>query len=289
MKARIKSYFSITKKEWNGMVVLIILIALTLAAPYIYQLTSKDSTINIKEFDKAVAQLHKVDNTTSTSYHDAAADDKIANPVLFSFNPNNLPARQWLELGLSSRQAGIIKNYETKGGRFYNKEDLKKIYMLSASDYKKLEPYINIPKEIYAAKKAGTGEIIELNSADSAKLTEVRGIGPSFAIRIYRYKERLGGFYNKAQLKEVYGVDSLKFNEIKNEVSVNPFLVKKININAISFNQLRLFPYLNYKQANAVVQYRTQHGGYSSLNDLKNIAILDEGILRKIEPYLVFR
>jgi DNA uptake protein ComE-like DNA-binding protein len=289
MKAYIKSYLSITKKEWNGMVVLIILIASTLAAPYIYQLLRKDNTINLKEFDKAVAQLSKADSVNSSTFDGVYIDDKIAKPVMFPFNPNNLSVKQWEQLGLSSRQAGSIKHYEAKGGRFFTKEDVKKIYTLSAADFKRLEPYITIPKDVYYSQKSVTGEIIELNSAGPETLTRLKGIGPAFALRIYRYRKRLGGFYNKAQLKEVYGIDTLKFQEIKGEVSVNPSLVRKININTVSFSQLRLFPYLSYKQGSAVVQYRNEHGSYSSIADMKNIAILDEVILRKIEPYIVFK
>jgi competence protein ComEA len=48
-------------------------------------------------------------------------------------------------------------------------------------------------------------------------------------------------------------------------------------------------PYLNYKQVNAIVEYRKQHGEYASIGDLKNIAIIDADILRKIGPYLVFK
>ncbi|MDB4921060.1 MAG: hypothetical protein JWQ54_3043 [Mucilaginibacter sp.] len=59
MKAPIKSYLSVTKKEWNGMVVVIILITLILAAPYVYQTFRKDNIINFNEFDKAVALLSK--------------------------------------------------------------------------------------------------------------------------------------------------------------------------------------------------------------------------------------
>ena len=289
MKAYIKSHLSITKKEWNGMVVLIILIASTLAAPYIYQLLRKDNTINLKEFDKAVAQLSKADSVNSSTFDGVYTDHKIAKPVMFPFNPNNLSVKQWEQLGLSSRQASSIKHYEAKGGRFFNKEDVKKIYTLSAADFKRLEPYIIIPNDVYHSQKSVTGEIIELNSAGPETLTRLKGIGPAFALRIYRYKERLGGFYNKAQLKEVYGIDTLKFQEIKGEVSVNPALVKKININTVSFSQLRLFPYLSYKQGSAVVQYRNEHGSYRSIADMKNVAILDEVILRKIEPYIVFK
>ncbi|MDB4903791.1 MAG: Helix-hairpin-helix motif protein [Mucilaginibacter sp.] len=289
MKAHIKSYLSITKKEWNGMVVMIILIALILAAPYIYQMFRKDNTINFKDFDKAIAQLNKVQHSKDYIDNKPASDVKILHPVMFPFNPNNLSAAQWEQLGLSERQANIIKHYEAKGGKFYNKEDVKKIYFITDSDYKRLEPFINFPLAEYTSKKAKPGEIIELNSADLAKLTEIRGIGSSFAMRIFRYRERLGGFYNKEQLKEIFGIDSLKYAEIKDEVSVNPGVITKININTVSFNQLQVFPYLGYKQVNAIIQYRVQHGSYASIADMKNIAILDNLILRKIEPYLNFK
>ncbi len=117
----------------------------------------------------------------------------------------------------------------------------------------------------------------------------MRGVGPASAVIILRYRNRLGGFYRKEQLKEVYGIDSLRFEEIKSQVSVNPARIKKLPINSISFDQLRLFPYLSYKQVNAVIEYRNQHGNYNSMDDLKNIVLLDAGILRKIEPYISFK
>jgi competence protein ComEA len=291
MKTRIKKHLAITKKEWNGLVVLVVLIALVLAAPYVYQLTRKDNTINFKDFDKAVAQLNKAGDKAGYigDNENPELDKKKSHPFMFSFNPNNLTTSQWEQLGLSAKQAVIIKHYEDKGGRFYSKEDLKKIYSITADDYKRLEPYINIPEVTYASKKAKPNVIIELNGTDSSKLTELRGIGPSFAVQIIRYRGRLGGFYRKEQLKEVYGIDSLTYEEIKKQVTVNPAKIKRININSISFNQLRVFPYLTYKQVNAVIEYRNQHGSYSGMEDLKNIVLLEEGILRKIEPYLSFK
>jgi len=289
MKIPIKQHLSITKKEWNGLVILVILIAGVLLAPYGYRWFRKDNTINFKDFDKAAAQLDRAKNNGYYADSSAGSFDKISHPVMFPFDPNILTAAQWKLLGLSTAQANVILHYRAKGGHFYKKEDVKKIYAITSADYARLEPYINIPKDNFKYKKAKPGEVIELNTADSAKLTELKGIGPSFAIRILRYRNRLGGFYKKEQLKEVYGIDSLEYGDIQNQVSVNPGLVKKININTISFDQLRIFPYLNYKQVNAMIQYRVQHGNYNSIADIKNIAILDEGILRKIEPYLAFK
>jgi DNA uptake protein ComE-like DNA-binding protein len=287
MKTQVKNYLSITKKEWNGLVVLVVLIVLVLAAPYVYRLFRTEPIINFKDFDKAVAQLSKAAPQTFSKTN-PRSDVKIQHPVMFPFDPNHLTVEQWEQLGLSERQANVIKHYQAKGGRFYRKEDVKKIYAITAGDYQRLEPYINIPEEA-RAKKAKPGEIIELNSADSARLTELKGIGPSFAMRILRYRGRLGGFFHKEQLKEIYGIDSLKYADVRDQVSVNPREVKKININAISFDQLRLLPYLTYNQVNAIIQYRAQHGNYTAIADMKNIVLLDNKTLLKIEPYINFK
>jgi competence protein ComEA len=281
MKAHIKNYMSLTKKDWNGITVLLVLIALALVAPYVYQWFRKDSTINVNEFNAAITQLSKTDKLSTLN--DA---DKRAKVAYFKFDPNNLSAEKWQELGLTGSQANIIKNYTAKGGKFYKPEDLKKIYGITADDYKRLLPYINIPVSLgYAAK---TNTIVELNTADSAKLTTVQGIGAAFATRIIYYRERLGGFISKEQLKEIYGLDEIKFKEVKDHVKVDPARIRLININTITFDKLRLMPYLNYKQVNALIEYRKQHGNYNSMADLKNIAIIDDQILRKIEPYIIF-
>jgi competence protein ComEA len=279
-----KNYFAITKKEWNGMVVLVIIIFLVLIAPYVLQYFRKDKVMDLKEFNQDVAQLKK----SGGDYTDnAKSDQKNNHPVMFLFNPNSLPAEQWEKLGLSQHQISGIKNYEAKGGRFYTKADVQKMYTITPADYARLEPYIDLPSGEAKIKKGET--IVELNTADSAKLTELKGIGPSFAMRIIKYRIQLGGFNSKEQLKEVYGIDSAKYNELIKQITVNPKKITKIDINHASVDDLRRFPYLDFKQMNAIVEYRKQHGNYQSANDLHDIALLNDEILRKIAPYLAFK
>ncbi|MBK0378403.1 helix-hairpin-helix domain-containing protein [Mucilaginibacter segetis] len=278
MKAQLKNYLSLTKREWNGMVVLIFLILLILGAPYIYPYFHKDNTININQFNADLTLLKQ------SGYDTAMAAKNVPHRGLFKFNPNGLPAVKWKLLGMSDKQIDVIKHYEAKGGRFYKPEDVKKIYGITEADYIRLEPYINIP-----ATSTMINKVVELNSADSARLTDIQGIGPAFARQIIYYRERLGGFINKEQLKEVYGLDEIKYREIKDQVKVDASLIHRIPINTITFDKLRLLPYLDYKQVNAIIEYRAQHGKYHSIDDLAEIAIIDEGILRKIAPYLSFK
>ncbi len=259
------------------MVVLLILITLVLIAPYIYQWLRKDNTINVTAFNTAAAALNNANPQPLNG-------NRSSKNALYKFDPNTASADDWQKLGITAKQAAIIKNYTAKGGRFRKAEDLQKIYGLTKVDYARLAPFIIIPKENIKANV-----IVELNAADSAGLTAIDGIGGAFAKRIIYYRERLGGFITKEQLKEVFGIDELKYDEIKNQVKVDAARIRKININIITFDKLRLMPYLNYKQVNAIVEYRKQHGDYASISDLKNIAIIDDDILRKIEPYLVFK
>jgi competence protein ComEA len=208
MKQTVRSYFELTKKEWNGMVVMMIVIVIILVAPYLFHYFHKEPVIDVKEFNKMVAQL-KGAKAGSPGY-DAEDDTKNPDPQLFKFDPNKLPAEDWKKLGLSGRQISVLKNYEAKGGRFHLKIDLRKIYAITPADYQRLEPYINLPDQ-YVDKK--TDEIVEINRADSAKLTQVKGIGAGFASRIIKYRTQLGGFVKKEQLMEIYGIDTAKYHD----------------------------------------------------------------------------
>lgn len=305
MHAAIKNYFGITKKEWNGMLVLAALMILILVAPDVYQLFVIQEKVDFRQIKEAQLILNEAVDERPTyetnNYHsvnttDASFSTKKLKPKYFSFNPNHLPDRLWEKLGLSERQIKVIKNYEAKGGKFYKKEDLQKIYSVTPEDYARLEPYIDIPEKKFSnnypdkspSYKTKLLVMVEINHADSAQLTAIKGIGPAFANRILKYRNRLGGFYRKTQLLEVYGLDSAKYEEIEKQVVIDASEIIKININTCDFDDLKRNPYLNFKQMNAIIQYRKQHGNYKNSTDLKNVAILPDDVIRKIEPYFSY-
>ncbi len=305
MLPAIKNYFSITKKEWNGMLVLSVLIMVILLAPDIYQLLKKPDPVNFLRIKEAQSILNQSVTEPAGYYRkgklpdyssDASFSSKKLEAEYFNFNPNHLPEADWKKLGLSDRQIKVILNYESKGGRFYKKEDLQKIYSITPDDYAQLSPYITIPERSFSKNFSDkpslfhpkTIVMVELNEADSAQLNTIKGIGPAFASRILKYRDRLGGFYQKTQLMEVYGLDSAKYEEIADQVKINSAEIVKININTCDFDELKRKPYLNFKQINAIIQYRKQHGSFKSIDGLKNVAILNEEILEKLEPYLSY-
>lgn len=296
--------FGFSKKEQNGLVVLCVLVCIIVFLPTIYKACFPPDVYVVEL--PAGAPGQQVEKAAVAGSPETRKDHRtIAAPAmrrqLFPFNPNALSAADWRKLGLTDRQIQVIHNYESKGGTFRRKEDLKKMYSISDTKYLELEPYVRIPETAGPAyrqehertaqkvvKEKAPNRIIELNAADSAALVDVRGIGPVLASRILQYRNRLGGFRRVEQLREVYGIDSLRYSEIRGQLRADTTAVKKIYINRVSFDELKKFPYLRYKQMNAIIQYRKQHGRYSSAEDLTKINILDSEILRKIAPYLVF-
>lgn len=306
MASAIKNYFAITKKEWNGLLVLALVIVVVLITPNVYQLFAVPERVDFTRIKEA-QQILDAANYEKPNYFNKDYDDyphknnasfspKKSKPVYFSFNPNNLADESWKKLGLSERQIKVIKNYEAKGGKFYKKEDLQKVYSITPADYARLQPYIDIPGRDFgrnypssnAIYKAKPLVVVEINHADSAQLTEIKGIGPAFANRILKYRNRLGGFYRKTQLLEVFGLDSAKYDEIEKQVTIDASGISKININTCDFDGLKRNPYLTFKQMNAIIQYRKQHGNYKSSSDLKNVAILTDDVIRKVEPYFLY-
>ena len=299
----LRSYFSFSKKELNGIFVLFILMGLVLISPYLYPLFVKDEKYDFESFRIEAERFRTSANKREWEQKKSSSDTELSlvKPLYFEFDPNGLSDQYWLQLGLSVKQIRVIRNYELKGGRFFKKEDLKRIYSISTEQYKLLEPYVRIsnstlPKDSKsfrtnykpaAVSIRNIAPIIELNSADSLELESIRGIGPAFASRIIRFRKRLGGFHRKEQLLEVYGMDSVKYNQLKDLINVNAELIRKINLNTFTFDEIRRHPYLTYKQMNAIIQYRSQHGSFKSIDDLMKIVILNEEIIRKIEPYIV--
>lgn len=300
MKKQLIKYLSISPREFRGFVVVFVIILIIYFTPIIYQkLTYQPLKISIEVLEPKIKEIENFD--TKNNYPKKFNSENTTKATLFNFDPNNLPLEDWIKLGLSEKQAKIIKKYESKGGKFKSKQDVKKMYSITAQQYQKLEPYIQIPdKQAYSniqnnnqnfdnkTKPTKATILIDLNEADSLALTTVRGIGPSFASRIIKYRNRLGGFVSINQLKEVYGIDSIKYVQISPQLQIASSIIKQININTSTFDDLKNFPYLTYKQMNAIIAYRKQHGNYKSEKDLSKILILSPETIEKIKPYISF-
>jgi competence ComEA-like helix-hairpin-helix protein len=141
-------------------------------------------------------------------------------------------------------------------------------------------------KGIADSRKTKETLMIDLNTADTMDLQRLRGIGSSFAGRIVKYRERLGGFIDKSQLMEVFGMDDTRYKGIEPNVTVSSVPVRRIDINAVTFKDLMKHPYFPFPITKAIMLYRKEHKVIQMLSELKRIQGINDSVYRKIEVYL---
>jgi len=212
----------------------------------------------------------------------------------FTFDPNTASFDSLQMLGFSNKTAAQIVSYRNKGGHFYKNEQLLKIYDMDSEQYHRVEKYIQIktPKNKKRGQVKDTTHQppkikVKLNTADTLDLQQLYGIGPAFARRIVKYRNKLGGFYRKEQLKEVWGMDDERYQKIEDYCIVDPSKIKKIDINTATIKQLNKHPYIDFSIAKRIILLRKKKGGrFNSIEELKEIDMLYDELFQKIKPFL---
>jgi len=312
-KQFVSQYLNFTRKERRGIITLLALIIFFILVPFLYPLFIKSKPVNAESFKKEIASLTIQQQDSVKPYAQKNYDDdnfpnyyqpseknfteKKINGELFYFDPNTASPADWQKLGLRDKTIITIQNYLSKGGHFYKPEDIGKIWGLHADEVQRLLPYVLIvPKENnysqknYEAKtyeKAGnTPTVIDVNIADTTAFIALPGIGSKLAQRIINFRDKLGGFYTTVQVAETYGLPDSTFQKIKSRLSVSTAAIKKININTAAVDEMKTHPYIRYNLANAIVQYRSQHGNFTAVADIKKIMMVTDDIFVKAAPYL---
>lgn len=292
MKQLFRSYFTFNKRERNGIFVLLSIIIVLISYLSITDHFIQTDTVDFKKFEKEMQALNNTAIPEIQEEHPAINEKPVAIVERFPFDPNNLSEEKWKALGLTEKQIRSIKKYESKGGKFKNKEDVKKMFLISPQLYAELEPYIHIPIRASIKPEPSVNKkvyqpvpVLELNSADSAQLTTMKGIGPYFAKSIIKYRNALGGFYKKEQLLEVWKFEKEKYEVLKTLICVDSSKIHQININTCTAEQLK-HPYLRWNMVNAIINYRTKHGNYGTIEEVKKCGLIDEATFERMAPYL---
>lgn len=202
----------------------------------------------------------------------------------YDFDPNLLTKQQWIDFGVSQRVATTIQNYLLKGGKFYKKEDLKKIYGLSEEKYNELAPFIVIAKKKKETKVEKQKVIYDLNTVTKEELLELY-VSLSMANKVVKYREKLGGYAEMSQLLELYNIKERDLKLLQKHCNIVS-KVKQININTADSKQLKAHPYLDFHDAEAIIRYRKRKGKYKSIEVLKSRKILTETTFERVKFYL---
>ena len=184
---------------------------------------------------------------------------------------------------LSKRQAEAFIRWRDLSG-IYDMEELRDCYVVSDSVAAALEPYVIFPER----KPHPIEEPVELNTADSAALRSVSGIGPKTVGAILTYRERLGGFLRAEQLAEVPGVTERNYEKILKQIYCDSCKIRKIDINFASPKVLGRHPYIAPQVLRKLLKARQLKGGWSTAEELIEENIMTRKEVARLVPYLQF-
>jgi len=281
----------------------------------------------IVEFTKPAVKKFtpKKDFKKIYSYTTSKKPDKKTNwkpKEVFDFDPNAVSKDDLIRLGFKKFLAERWIKFRTAGKEFRDVEDVLSIYGIDTSLVKGLAKHLKFPqeKDMFLENKKGIDEntsktfalsvtqtddkesknekrnefksakattIYDLNTSTKEELQKIRGIGPKYAARIIKYRSILGGYSNKEQLQEVYGMTDSTFVLIKDQLDIlSP--PEKIRINTASQEQLSEHYLMSYKMSKLIYVYREEHGSFVDVEDFKAIKGIEEEEIEKIIPYLDF-
>lgn len=307
----LKDYFSFTRKERFGIIAVVAVILLLIILPLFFSYFIKKEPTDTSQFAKEIAQL-RLDTSSKKVYankyneeyyndYNPANQKYTPKSEVFFFDPNTASVADWIRLGIKPQTAQTIQKYISKGGRFYKPEDIRKIYGLKSSDAERLISYVAIKEtkkesKVYGENKSfekagyysshATIQKIDINLADTSQYISLPGIGSKLSKRIIAFREKLGGFYSIDQIGETYLLPDSTFQKIKPYLVVDSKAIKKMNINSASVEEMKSHPYIRYNTANAIFQYRQQHGSFNSVDEIKKIMTVNDDLYNKIFAYL---
>lgn len=311
-KDDLRDMFSVHEGERRGITVLLTLCMSAMAWVVYAQWIAPHPVDDAAAIAIAWKQVSAADGSSIRADQRSDRQEAMAPERVFPFDPNHLSIDRWQALGLTQRQAEAIHHFEEKGGHFRTKQDLRRMRVIDPSLFAKWEAYIQLPDTLPLAHRSdstlrsapdrdvaerpapSTGRehvrqpLLEINSADTNQLIAVPGIGPAFARAIVRYRERLGGFHDLDQLKEVYILRDKPeaVARLQDRFVVDTLLMRRCPLNSFDAEALGPHPYAGWKVAKALVAYRKQHGPFRSVGDIRGCVLVTDSLYRKLAPYL---
>ena len=304
-----KDFFFFSKRERNGILVLICLIVIVFGFNGLLPFFLKKEQTNISDYQAEIEKFK-----ASIEQKKLASTCTQTERELFHFDPNKLDFDGFVRLGVPAYLAERIIKYRSKGGVFREPEGFAKIYGMPESLYLELFPYIHIENQKekeknsrFPSKSKTDGKIageaspefaknstqspaqihvIELNGSDTAALKRLKGIGSVYAERIIKYRDYLGGFYRVEQLKEVYGISEELFSSIKTHINVDQSRIKKIRLNHGDLKVGLRHPYLKKEQLTVLIAFKKRTPTVRSLDGLKELSLFSDEEWERLEPYL---
>ena len=210
--------------------------------------------------------------------------------TLEPFTLDTVTASYLRTIGFTARQANLVISYRDMIGGYRTFEEFDECYVVDSAMAARLRPYVIFPARdtLTKQKYEHITYPIDINSADSATLCRVSGIGPKSASHILYYRELLGGYYSVMQISELKVVTNENFQRILPQICCDSAKIKKININFATSKELEVHPYVSNRMLRKIINHRELKGGWSKLEEMIEDNIFSAEEAMRIAPYLDF-
>ncbi|MBK7887353.1 MAG: helix-hairpin-helix domain-containing protein [Bacteroidetes bacterium] len=192
---------------------------------------------------------------------------------------------------------------------FRHYTDTPREYQLSAEEaqqFQQLESQKNSKsfkrEDAASVKSKPVLSVFDPNETDSAGFVDL-GMSPKQAASLLRYRDRIGGFKDKASVQKVKVLQPELFAQwepfIKMKNMEAPvikqrtgFLQKKkqelpiLDLNRADTIALQDLPLIGSGRARAIVNYRERLGGYISVEQMMEVKAIPDSVYEAILPYL---
>lgn len=287
-----REYFVFHKKEKDSLLSVSFLTILLLFALMLQKFLFP---FELPEQEKLKFELIATQNRQRSAQWNKPKYARKFNPadVNKKWDVNKMSIDDWIEFGLSPRQAAATFSSIRKKGGIINLNGLKTIKYIPDFLVARSEKCLifskesTIQKDVITKKtEEKTTEPFDINSINSRGLRLTCQMDSLEVKSFLIYRKRLGGFFCKQQVSEVYGLDSTSKKIIHQYGLVDTAFIKKIKLNYVDIKELSKHPYFNYNMATAVVNYRYKHGLYQNCTDLLKLVAMTPEKFSKIRPYI---
>src|SRR5690554_4559660 len=268
-----KSHFIFTKKQRNGILLLVLCIILAQLVYLFVEFPSEKSVLDL-ESEEIVSLQNQID-----SLKQVALEDR--QPKIYPFNPNYITDYRGYTLGLSTEEIDRLHQFRAQNKWVNSAKEFQQVTKVSDSMLAAIEPYFQFPEWVTSPKTTTStsqnrektyAQKKDLNTATAEELQEIRGIGEVLSRRIITYRDKLGGFLVDEQLQDIYGLEYGVIRNILQEFTVKTTPeIKKININTASASDMATLPFITFEIAKEIVNYRLLREGIHHFEELENI------------------
>ncbi len=281
-----------TKKQRNGIFLLVILIVLLQCAYFFVGIPSKNIVVNQKMlecFNKEIDSLRKIELVSR-------------KPKLFPFNPNFITDFKGADLGMSNTEIDRLLAYRKQGKWINSAKEFKQITKVSDSLLNVIAPYFKFPDWVSNTSAKPNHKVpikdtyktynqkLDLNKVTAKQLQGISGVGEVLSNRIIRFRNKfVGGFISDIQLQDVYGLTPEVIKQITNNITVKtPRPVTRLNINIATVEQLVKIQHIDYDLAANIVEKRILKERFKSITELSKVKGFPADKIEIIELYLSF-